>query len=269
MPTPGQPELSVIFVSYRSAGLLERSLRSLCSTLQASEGSIEVIIVGNDPEERERLEALSGIFPVSVIVATENLGFGAAANRAAGQASGEFLLFLNPDTEHLHGSFDLPARFFRSHPEVGVLGARLVDGFGNPEPWSVGYPANLLRILIGKLKPSFLRKYWEYDYAVSVGWVSGGALFVRSALFRDLGGFDEGFFLYFEDMDFCIRSRKRGYRTVFHPGISFLHRGGASFRSHEEQKSAYYGAQDRYFNKHRPGWEAALLRRLRSRIMMV
>lgn len=269
MPITSRPECSVITVNHRSVAVLERMIRSLSCLSDCSCG-LEIIVANNDPSEEDSLRELGGKYGCDIVSLTENRGFAEAANRAAERASGNILCFLNPDAELLNGSFEMVERFFEAHPEVGIVGARLVGSDGRTEPWSAGSSMSLRRLILGNLFPGhFISWLRNQRKAISVGWVSGGALCIRKDLFRSLNGFDEGFFLYFEDMDLCVRAKALGYRTIFHPGISFRHKGGSSFASFVEKKRAFYRSQERFFRKYRPAWEAAFVRLFRPDIRSV
>ncbi|NTW89722.1 MAG: glycosyltransferase [Candidatus Moranbacteria bacterium] len=262
------PEFSFIFVNHRSAEPLERAVCSVRNSGIAL-GSTEIIIANNDPEEYARIKELGRRVDVRTVFLPENRGFANAANVAAALANGKVLAFLNPDTEYVSGSFDYVSRFFETNKEVGVVGARLVSDTGLIEAWSAGQPLSLFRLIRNNVAPRFSKRHWEYRRPNAVGWVSGGAMFVRRETFDVLGGFDERFFLYFEDMDLCTRARGTGFRTVLLPSIVFRHDGGSSFRSDVEKKRVYHDSQDRYFAYHRPRWERILFRIVRSRFLKI
>ncbi|MEI7749736.1 MAG: glycosyltransferase family 2 protein [Candidatus Moraniibacteriota bacterium] len=268
MLTHGKPDFSLILVNYRSADMLERALLSLQHP-DVLDGRMEIIVANNDISEQERIRDLSEYFHFRVVFLPENNGFGNAANQAASVANGNIIGFINPDTELKAGSLDLVLRFFKLHPEVGVVGGSLVSQDGVREAWSTGKPMTLFRLLRNQSALCSGRKYWENKRPISVGWVSGGLLFIRSELFRELLGFDERFFLYFEDMDLCVRAGKNGFRTVFFPNLSFFHTGGASLDSDSVRKRIYYESQDQYFAKHRPRVEGFLVSLFRSGLSKV
>jgi N-acetylglucosaminyl-diphospho-decaprenol L-rhamnosyltransferase len=255
-----QPDLSFIIVNYRSADALRTCLESL--EADSSNVAIEYIVVNNDPSEQAGLDRLAERFPIRIIHSEENVGFGAASNTGAGAAGAEILGFLNPDTRLSRGSLRDISDYFYTHPEAGIAGATLIDRNGRPELWSAGPSATLFRILRNNL--CFFNGMPPINSgAMPVGFVSGAALFIRKPLFDELDGFDERFFLYFEDMDICLRARKRGARVVRLSEPVFAHEGGLSQCSDEEQKRQYYASQDIYFEKHRPKWEGQVMKLLR------
>lgn len=269
MQTSTRPDISLILVNHRSVSSLKRAVASLVSA-GLPEARMEVIVVNNDVSERDRVEALSRRFGFRAVFLSENNGFGHAGNIGATNANGKILGFLNPDSVFDTGSLASLVRFFSNHQEVGIVGAGIVAHSGSiRERWSSGKPLTLLRLFRNKIGIFMGRKYWESNRPVSVGWVSGAALFIRKDVFRELSGFDERFFLYFEDMDLCVRAAASGFKTVLFPLLTFRHEGGKSFHSDIEKKRAYYESQDRYFDKHRPKWEGAIIHFFRSKFFPV
>lgn len=146
----------------------------------------------------------------------------------------------------------------RSTP--GIIGFRLVDSAGKPERWSVGTDVSLWETIRNNLGFPPGRKLWESKRLIKVGRVSGAALLIPKKLFDTLGGFDENFFLYFEDADLCYRTKRIGRTIIYYPLVTLRHQGGMSMPSHKEQKCHYSASQVLYFRKHRLGWENTLLR---------
>ena len=245
-------ELSLIFVNFRSVKLLSEALRSVSSHVLS--GRVEVIVVNNDVTEADAIRDLSRTFPLRLMMLSENNGFGQASNEGAAVAVSDILGFLNPDTVLIDGSLEKINQYFKTHPDVGVIGASLVTDDGRPEPWSFGMTQTLFGLFRNKLC-RFPRHVAGLGEGFRVEWVSGAAMFVRTDLFRRLHGFDEEFFLYFEDMDLCERARQAGASVTYVQDIVFRHHGGATQSSRPDQKRRYYASQDRYFAKHRPKWE--------------
>jgi GT2 family glycosyltransferase len=252
------PLFSVILVNYRSAHLMYGALRSLPESWQR-----EIIVVNNDREEEELLRTLRDEIPFTLVSCSGNRGFGAANNEGALSAQGEYLFFLNPDTLWQWGTFSEAAQFLDRHRKVGIVGAKIVDQNGLPEKWSAGMPVSLSELVKNNLGLSSGRRIWESDRPIGAGFVSGAAMIVRKELFDALGGFDEDYFLYFEDVDLCYRARKLGFNVAFDPDIVIRHLGGASHESYSKQKGEFYRSQRLYFEKHRPKEEAGILRALR------
>lgn len=260
---PRNPEFSLIYVNFRSADLLERSLGSLRRNGIFGEG-VEVILVNNDSREEALLRDISERFSCRLLPSEGNVGFARAVNRAAGTARGGFIGCINPDTEFFGGSLEIIDGLFEKYPKIGVIGAKIVGEDGMAEEWSVGGELSLWQIIRNNLGIPSGRRLWMSRKNVSVGWVSGAALFIRKELFDRLSGFDERFFLYFEDVDLCHRAKKAGYAVAFCPKVVFLHKSGMSHESRRSQKESFYDSQRKYFGKHRPRWEYFLLEAARK-----
>lgn len=260
---PKNPEFSLIYVNFRSADLLARSLESLRKNGVLGE-DVEIILANNDREEEEKLRYVAEKFSCELLSFPENRGFGWAVNRAAGSARGEYIGCINPDTEFLGDSLAPIARLFERYPKIGIVGAKIVGSDGIPEEWSAGKNLSLWQIIRNNAGFPAGRRLWTGKKNISVGWVSGAALFIRKELFDRLSGFDERFFLYFEDVDLCYRAKRSGALVAFCPRLSFLHKGGMSHESKRSQKELFYDSQKKYFEKHRPKWERLLLETARK-----
>lgn len=251
------PKISLIFVNYKSSKQLRASLQSVVDFEGKQEGLFETIIVNNDVSETEMVKKLSSEQGCALIANDKNCGFGAAANKGAQQARGEFLGFLNPDTLWQKTCLQDIQKTFQEQPTLGILGLTLVATSGKPEEWSFGKDPTLCRIILNNFF-HFEKRAHRNDMVVD--WVSGAALFIRRDLFVRLGGFDENFFLYFEDVDLCRRVRAVGHDVLLTKGFPIVHYGGQSHMSTKKQKEYYYQSQEKYFKKYRTRTEQVLLR---------
>lgn len=156
-------------------------------------------------------------------------------------------------------------KFFKTHPRAGVVGCCLLNADGSFQP-SVGQFPSILNLLwekpidflerrIRKIRPflGFLTlKYKRFERPAKVDWVSGAALSCRREVFEKLGGFDEQFFMYFEDVDLCLRAKKRGWEVWYLPECKIYHLRGKSQPAKSRKKAkVYYQSQDYFFQKHR------------------
>ena len=262
-----KPDISFIFVNFRSAELLRRSLSSVYQAVRQQEVPSEYIIVNNDPAERAAIDSL-GAHEASprIIHQTTNEGFGRANNAGAKLAAGEMLFFINPDTEMVKGDFPTLLAVFRTRPKA-LYGMALSQPTGEREAWSAGAFPSLFRIALSYIAPEFLPHPWRAQDIERTDWVSGAALAIRREFFNSLGGFDDVFFLYFEDVDLAQRATQAGAWVGVYPFIEFRHAGGKSHRNIQEKKRAYYTGQRQYFRKWRPAYESVLLslgQRIRS-----
>jgi GT2 family glycosyltransferase len=242
-------KLSIIIVNFKSKHCLKDCLVSIFNKIKTKTGT-EIIIVNNDKEEN--LESLADNFEEIIIInADKNNGFGAANNLGAKRAKGEFLLFLNPDTEIFSENIQEIFEEFEKNENLAVIGSCLLDKSGKVQNWIAGKEMGLLDILGNNLGISRDKKIGEDWKKSKIGWVAGTAMFVRKNIFEKLQGFDENFFMYFEDMDLCKRARAFGKEVMYLPNFLVLHKSGESYRDKKKQKKDYYNSQEYYFKKHR------------------
>ncbi len=252
------PEISFIYVNYRSAVFLERSLASVRSSVDG-QVSTEYIIINNDRTERERINQLTMQYPDLHIVHQEhNIGFGQANNIGGRLATGEVLFFINPDTVWQQGNPRGLLAAFRFRPQA-LFGMALTDASGVREIWSAGAFPTLARILWANVFPKLLNRPWQAQWVTQTDWVSGAALAIRRDFFQTLQGFDTDYFLYFEDVDLAHRAIVQGGWVGVYPFIQLQHMGGRSHENLAMKKNAYYMSQRRYFEKWRPKLEEKIL----------
>lgn len=261
-----RPIFSFIVVNFRSAALLPAWFDSFSNT-QLSPQDFEVIVVNNDLSECDTLEQLRKRHTFRLIQNTANQGFGKAVNKASKYASGEILGIINPDTLFLPGDFSLIQKQFQASKELGIIGLRLLTPDGSAQEWSAGSRVTLWDIIRNNFGFPKSKMLWESKHPISVDWVSGAALFIPRDTFQELNGFDEDFFLYFEDIDLCERIRQSSKTILYFPTLSVRHLSGQSSPSATEQKAHYYRSQDLYFQKHRPKWESFCISVLRKMLL--
>jgi len=187
---------------------------------------------------------------IKILTSSQNSGFGSACNLGAKEAHGRYLCFLNPDTEIVSDNFQEIISEFENNEKTGVIGIRLEEENRKIQDWSAGKEINLWDIIGNNLGLKRSKKIWESRKKIECAWVSGACLFIRKDLFEKLNGFDEKFFLYFEDIDLCKRAIDLNYKILYFPKFAIKHFGGKSFGSKKEQKKHYYSSQDYYFKKH-------------------
>ena len=258
---------SVILLQFNNAHLTQKALRSF---FRHHSSGFEVIVVDNGSEDG-RIKELRDEFPGLLFVENQaNLGFSAANNRAAHQARGDLLFFLNNDILcTMDGVTPIQNEFSRD-PKIGVAGPRLLNRDGSYQLSCGDLPTFFLEIrdkIIFRLADRnvhAVRSWHEHRHHQkrTVGWVTGAALCIRKELFLRLGGFDEKMFMYFEDKDLCLRVSRAGNRVLYLPGVSMIHMRGASSAgsSLTSMSDRYRHSQIRYYEKHRPSWEQALLK---------
>lgn len=259
------PRVSVVVVSYESREDVDACLRSL-----AAHGGreIEVIVVDNASTDGTADRVAEAHPSATLIREPVNRGFGAACNRGAAAARAPYVLFLNPDAEVTAGAIDALAGVLDAEPDVAIVGPRTVNEDGTPQV-SFGPALTLVaewrqrRLVLGvkRRDPKALRRAEALAAAASEpDWVSGSCLMARRHVFAQLDGFDEGFFLYEEDVDLCVRARAAGWRVRYEPAALVRHRLGRSMQRLEARaRVEYYRSHLRYYRKHRGPTETSLL----------
>jgi len=213
----------------------------LCSCIASAlrEGA-SVIVVADNGSDDGSVETIRRLFPSVVVdLDASNPGYGAAANRAIRRCAGDVLL-LNGDTCLRPGALEALSQYLADHPGAGIVGPRLLspDGtlqrscFSFPTPLRPPLQTDPIAWLTGRIPGLRERSLasWSHDCARVVPWVTGAALAIRRQAFDDLGGFDESFVLYAEEIDLCYRARQRGWETHFVPAAEIEHVGGSSTR---------------------------------------
>ncbi len=267
MKPPG-PKLSVIIVGYNTREPLERCLQTL-RDVNVSFG-MEIIVVDNQSPD-DSLVMLKSFedWPALRVIANEvNVGFASACNQAARYATGEHLLFLNPDTVANKPCLEAMAGYLDSHPEVAVVGPGLTGTDGKLQEscggsWSPAYIAFSVFLPRRISTGLYARKCRDRASrgAASVDWVLGACAAIRRNVFDTTGGFDPNFFLGAGDMaDLCLRIRRLGHQVIYLGQVSMFHEGGASVKKTRPAMLLHlYRWQLYYSRKHYgKGWESAL-----------
>jgi GT2 family glycosyltransferase len=223
----------------------------------------EIIVVDNASraEERVVLDHLRHLSKVRVLLNDSNLGFARACNQGAGVSSGQVLLFLNPDTIVTERSIAQPAELITATQGkgIGVIGIQMRDEHGHVSRTSARFPeltsvllqiVGLDRLLPGLVRGHFMRE-WHHREDRSVDQVMGAFFMTRRTVFEVLGGFDERFFVYFEEVDYCKRVKEIGLDIFFMSTPFILHTGAGTTNSVKDRRLFYFNrARLRYFRKH-------------------
>lgn len=254
-------ELSFVIVNYLSKDYLTACLDSIFSANLPF--AFEIIIINNSPIE----EKLS--FPqqcVTVLNSNKNEGFGKANNLGVSMAKGKYLCFLNPDTLLLADQDISRILVLLKDETIGIVGPKLVCDKQKltVQEWCAGTEITLWDILKNNLGIINSKQIWNSPKNIDAAWVSGAALFIDRNLFLQAGGFDEKFFMYFEDVDLCKKISMLGKRVVFCPEYSLFHWSGKSNQNKKTQKQSFFISQDYYFEKYFSKTTLLLLKMLRK-----
>lgn len=227
-------DLSIIIVSYNTRNLLRNCLQSIYAN--ASEGDFEVLVIDNASTDGSANMVKEEFPQVELICNEKNLGFAKANNLGIERSNGRHILLLNSDTEVLAGALDGMVNFLEAHPDVDVLGCQLLDSMGKAEE-SCGFFPTPKAILLTKLRHRKLLEPWfknsrasilSPERAQGVDWVTGACLMTRRRVVNEVGLLDEKMFMYFEDVDWCYRMKKAGWKIYFAPEVRIIHKRGAS-----------------------------------------
>jgi N-acetylglucosaminyl-diphospho-decaprenol L-rhamnosyltransferase len=233
LKAPDGPAVAVAVVSFETRELLRRCLLSV----RVAEPP-ETVVVDNGSTDGS-IELVRAEFPeVRLIVNHRNRGYGAAANQALAASTAPAVLLLNSDTELEPGALRALGRYLAEHPAAGIVGPRLADVGGRLQPSTLSYPSAADMLLgdtglhdvvrrVPGLRQRFLRT-WTHDAARVVPWVSGAALAIRRSAFEAVGGFDERYFMYWEEVDLCRRMAAAGLETHYAPVTTVVHARSAS-----------------------------------------
>jgi N-acetylglucosaminyl-diphospho-decaprenol L-rhamnosyltransferase len=231
--------LSVLIVTYNSCRLIDRLLDGLAAQLAPLDA--EVVLVDNASHDGTA-DAVAARHPwVRLVRSPHNLGFAAGNNLAARHARGRMLLLLNPDALPEPGTLARGLALMDAHGAVGLGGARLLDEAGRNQPSGRMFPTLVQEfIVLSGLAARFPRSRWfghldrtwaDAGHAATVDWVPRAFALIRHTLFDSLDGFDERFFLYYEEVDLCRRIQAAGYRVMLWPELRVTHIGGESART--------------------------------------
>lgn len=261
MSDPLTPDLSICIVSWNTRDLLDDCLASIMADPDSDRW--QVIVVDNASTD-DSPEMVRRAYPEAELIASDvNLGFVEGSNRAMALAQGRYLLLLNPDTVVQAGALGGMVVFMDRTPEAGAAGPMLQNGDGSLQP-SCGFAPSLRselvrKLLLHRLLPDFkMRPSGPADALAvrRVDWVTGACLFARREAVTQVGPLDAGIFMFYEDVEWCMRIARAGWKIFFQPAFRVVHLGGQSTRKNLEemlvtsQRSLYYLFQ-RYLGRGR------------------
>lgn len=253
-----ETSLSIVVINWNVAGLLDACLASIEHDLAASSRHAEVIVVDNASDERTYRQVVESRQVDRLIELETNLGYGAACNRGAAVANGSAVLMLNPDTIVQPGALGYLLQAMHIAPHIGLVAPLLLNHDGSLQSAGYRFPgtANLLFELLplparlyesplnGRIHSGNGELPYEIDYAL------GAAFLVRTAAFQQVGGFDESYFMYSEEVDFQRRLAEAGWTRLLAPAARITHLGGQSTSQRpQEMESALWQSRARYHQR--------------------
>jgi len=257
-------DLSVILVSYRSREPLLAGLRVLRTDAATAGLQLEIVVVDNDSRDGT-LEALAAELPeVRVIANHDNVGYARAVNQGLAATGAAFALVLNPDCEARPGALRALLDHAAAHPRAGLTGPKILNPDGSLEFSARSFPDHLTFLfnrysLLARLFPGnrFSRRYlltdWDHASVREVDWISGACMLARRTAVEQVGGMDEAFFMFNEDVDWCRRMKQAGWAVTYEPAAVVVHHIGAS-RSRVAARVIWgrHLGMIHYFHKHHP-----------------
>jgi GT2 family glycosyltransferase len=270
MTTPAAAVVDVVIVNWNTGAELRRCLESIAATRAPGIRLGRVVIVDNASSDRSAHGLDDLPLPITVACNAVNVGFAAACNQGAAGSTADFLLFLNPDTRFVEDPLSGPVALMQSPAgrDIGICGIRLESDDGHPSTAAARYPS--ARIIVGEatglgriapgLFPRHLLTEQETEVSRDVDQVIGAFFLVRRGLFEQLAGFDERFFVYYEEVDFAFRAARAGYRSHLLTSSRAIHHGGLS-SDQVRARRLFYSLRSRllYAGKHLPWLQRALV----------
>ncbi|MBD3413592.1 MAG: glycosyltransferase [Candidatus Aminicenantes bacterium] len=251
LPTPkGDRDLSVILVNYNGKDIIERCLDSILENVQ--EINHEVIVVDNHSTDGSEALIQNNYSQIRLLCNSDNLGFSKANNQGIKASQGHYILILNTDTYVPSHSIKALLKLMKQNSEVGAVGPALLRG---EQDYQISFGGKV-SFFSECAKKLFLNHYYRLKLRKDlserdVTWLSGACLMTRRDILESVGMFDERFFLYFEDIDLCMRIKEQGWRLVYFPAAKIFHRGGASTELNKLDSRYHYRKSQIYFySKH-------------------
>lgn len=252
-------DISVIIVNWNARALLVRCLTSVLENLAELNGDIWVV---DNASTDNSVALLRSSFPqVHLIANQDNRGFAAANNQAAMQATGRYLLLLNPDTEVPANTLAPLIAYMDSNTDIGVLGPKLVNPDGTLQRSCWRHDPDLTMALLDALylwKLPWLPLVNTHEYqpnelvqARDVAHLLGACMLIRHDAWQEVGLLDEHFFLFLEETDWCLRARQAGWRIVYYPDLAVVHHGQHSMRQQPVRNLPhFYRSYCHFYRKH-------------------
>lgn len=267
--------LSIIIVSWNVLGHLKHCLDSI----RAARGGVDVetIVVDNASEDgsQEFIKNLEEKENIRVILNNINKGFATAVNQGIRESRGRYILLLNTDAVLEPDTLKTMLTFMDANPDVGIAGCKMFNADGSLQPSVRKFPdlasQALILLKLHRLVPSvrlmgrYFAKDFDYDSMQDVEQVMGAFFIIRRSVIegdaRSISAFDEKFFCWFEEVDYCKRARNAGWRIVYNPNASVIHEGGQGFKQLNplERQHIFNSSMRHYFAKHGPIWSVPLL----------
>ncbi len=266
-------KLSIIIVNYKTPFLLKNCLMKLKFSLEYSRlfNESETIVIDNATDSKE-IDPVKNLFPwIKIISNKNNIGFAAANNQGIKLSRGKYILLLNTDAEVAKNTAGILLGILEKEPLAAVAGCKLINEDGSIQP-SIGFFPNLIKVLLwmsflddisiltSLIKPYHVDNKKYYSLSHEVDWVSGACFMLKKEAILQAGLLDENIFMYGEEVEWCYRIKKKGFRVIYTPLTSVLHLKGASGKGKISGIAEEFSGLLFFYKKHYPIWQGILLR---------
>jgi len=249
--------LSIIIVNYNSGDLLSKVIDSVRKNIVNIK--YEIVVVDNKSTDKS-LALINSEFPVNIIKLDSNLGFSKANNIGADNSKGDFLYFLNPDAFIIDTYTELLLDDLKKNDDVGIIAPEILNMNGSLQYNARLYPTirrlffytfGVTKILQNRYICDYKMEYFDNSKPIYSDWVSGAAFIMKKKTFDEVFGFDESFFLFYEDVDLCRKVKTLGYKIKYSPIAKVKHIwGGTSEGLKEFTQKEEFLSRFKYFKKH-------------------
>ena len=264
-------DLSILIVNWNVKDLLSDCLRSIFE--HTNNLNFEVIVVDNNsPDQAEVNKMMRENFPqVKYIPNHKNLGFAKANNQAMVLAQGQFILLMNPDTELRENSLLRVVNFVKENEEIGICGCKILNSDHTIQPSVRSFPTLASQVLImlklhhflagQKVLRQYFLKDFDYNKPQEVDQVRGAFFLIRKKVIDKIGLLDDGYWIWFEEVDYCRRAKDVSWQVFYLPTAEVFHHWGQSFQKQERIKKQFWFNNSllRYFWKHESFFSFLLL----------
>ena len=243
-------QLSIVILNYKVRYFLELCLKSVQEAI--TDIDAEIIVIDNNSQDGS-CEMVKALFPnITLIENTENVGFSKANNQAVAIATGEYVCILNPDTVVAEDTFTQLLLFAATKENLGIVGCKLIDGAGQFLPESkrnVPTPTIAMQKILGISNNYYANHIHENEIGEATVFV-GAFMLLKRAVYLEVQGFDEAYFMYGEDIDLSYTIKQAGYNNYYYGNTTVIHFKGESTLKNELYASRFYGAMQLFYKKH-------------------
>lgn len=269
-----QKELSIIYVNYNTADQVMASVESVRRHTKGID--YEIIVADNNSQNDRNLQSLIDDENINVVKLDDNYGFGKANNSGEKACTGEYIFLFNPDTICHDNSIKLLLDKLRADETIGIIGPNIVNAKLNPahsfRRAGDGIMTELNFALFGLPYKLVYGSNFEYNHTnkqIDVAYLCGAAMMMKRDTFEKVGGFDESFFMYYEDQDLCNRIRKTGLRIVNEPEATIQHLEGTSISVNSKRENFIMQSRKKYYLKTMPEWHFKVANVLTKSLLLI